>query len=199
MDILLCDPEAEETSLGTLRAILDELKKADERLLFSIPSGTRERSSIDIVRKEWQHILSPAKVGSENMDHTVKAFCLLTLPGRPPRRVDIVLIPRSQWGTQLLGWSGTRQFLRFLKRFPMEKKPPLKLRVSNHGLFLDNRKIGGPDAVYLLTPKPGVTVQICDDAAMAAYVADQSLHFQTEEEVFAAIGAPYCPPEHRFC
>ena len=127
----------------------------------------------------------------------VKAFCLVQLRGRPPRRVDIVLIPRSQWGTQLLGWSGTRQYLRFLKRYCTE--PPKQMRLSNHAVFLDCRSTEGSDSVYLLTPQPGVRVKICDDAAMAAWVADTRQHFRTEEEVFAAIGAPYCPPEHRFC
>jgi uncharacterized protein involved in type VI secretion and phage assembly len=71
--------------------------------------------------------------------------------------------------------------------------------ISNHAVFLDCRSTEGSDAVYLLTPQPGVRVKICDDAAMAAWVADTRQHFRTEEEVFAAIGAPYCPPEHRFC
>ena len=77
-------------------------------------SGTD--GGVESIIKEWIHIsASETKVGSENIDQSVKAFCLIKLGECPWRRFDLVLVPMHQWAFQQLGWSGSRQFLRWLR------------------------------------------------------------------------------------
>lgn len=74
VDLLLCDWEDEEAArLSCLRRIVEELQAEQEveSVVWANQSDT-ERSSVDIIQKEWDHIADSENVGSENMDNSVR-------------------------------------------------------------------------------------------------------------------------------
>ncbi|XP_069756600.1 DNA nucleotidylexotransferase-like isoform X2 [Narcine bancroftii] len=52
-------------------------------------------------------------------------------------RVDLVIVPAQQFAYALLGWSGSRQFERDLRRYANQEK---KMWLDNHGLY-DKKKV----------------------------------------------------------
>jgi len=51
-----------------------------------------------------------------------KAFCIIRSPTSGlARRVDLVAIPKDQWACGLLGWTGSKQFNRELRRLAQDK------------------------------------------------------------------------------
>jgi DNA polymerase mu len=72
-------------------------------------------SGLVVMKRVWPHISGLAPVGSANIDSFRKAFLTLQLPGKPPRRVDVVFVPASQYAFAILGWTGSRQFERWIR------------------------------------------------------------------------------------
>ncbi|CAB1343445.1 unnamed protein product, partial [Coregonus sp. 'balchen'] len=78
----------------------------------------------------------------ETMDHFEKCFLILRLeegrkdPGESRGwravRVDLVAPPVDRYAFALLGWTGSRQFERDLRRFARKEKG---MRLDNHALY----------------------------------------------------------------
>ncbi|XP_008574082.1 PREDICTED: DNA-directed DNA/RNA polymerase mu isoform X2 [Galeopterus variegatus] len=104
---------------------------------------------------QHSHCGSPAKRArhSHTMDAFERSFCIFRLPqppettvGDPPRpcpawkavRVDLVVVPISQFPFALLGWTGSKLFERELRRFSRKEKG---LWLNSHGLFDPEQKV----------------------------------------------------------
>lgn len=201
-----------DAPLGRILAAI----RADPRVaaLDFVLSGVAD--SAEALVKEWRHRAAEGRggsalVGAANIDQLFKAFALVTLAGAVPRRVDVVMVPPSQWAPAVLGWSGTRQYLRWMRlwcagdRLLPRTGPTWVL--SNHGLYLDERgagsggsagAAGGPDAGVFLVTRGGGRVPAWDvDAVRRDYVGNPAAWWRTEQELFAAVGLPYRPPSDR--
>ncbi|XP_055502608.1 DNA nucleotidylexotransferase-like [Leucoraja erinacea] len=53
-------------------------------------------------------------------------------------RVDLVIVPPQQFAYALLGWSGSRQFERDLRRYCSQEK---RMLLDNHGLYDKNTQV----------------------------------------------------------
>ncbi|XP_035109157.2 DNA-directed DNA/RNA polymerase mu isoform X7 [Callithrix jacchus] len=96
---------------------------------------------------------SPTRLAQQShMDAFERSFCILRLPQPPgaavggsPRscpswkavRVDLVVVPISQFPFALLGWTGSKLFQRELRRFSRKEKG---LWLNSHGLFDPEQK-----------------------------------------------------------
>uniref|UniRef100_A0A2K6TIN8 DNA-directed DNA/RNA polymerase mu n=1 Tax=Saimiri boliviensis boliviensis TaxID=39432 RepID=A0A2K6TIN8_SAIBB len=94
------------------------------------------------------HWESPTRLAQQShMDAFERSFCIFRLPQAPgaaaggtPRscpswkavRVDLVVVPISQFPFALLGWTGSKLFQRELRRFSRKEKG---LWLNSHGLF----------------------------------------------------------------
>ncbi|XP_017370837.2 DNA-directed DNA/RNA polymerase mu isoform X4 [Cebus imitator] len=97
---------------------------------------------------------SPARLAQQShMDAFERSFCIFRLPqppgaamGASPRscpswkavRVDLVVVPISQFPFALLGWTGSKLFQRELRRFSRKEKG---LWLNSHGLFDPEQKM----------------------------------------------------------
>ncbi|XP_054427391.1 DNA-directed DNA/RNA polymerase mu isoform X2 [Pteronotus mesoamericanus] len=79
---------------------------------------------------------------SHTMDTYERSFCIFRLP-RPPGaagkavRVDLVVVPISQFPFALLGWTGSKHFERELRQFSRKERG---LWLNSHGLFDPEQK-----------------------------------------------------------
>jgi DNA polymerase mu len=96
-----------------LTQLVRRLRKRLEVLVADM-SGV-DGSGEDAMCVEWDHICGKTPVGSANIDQFRKAFMIVKLPGKPPRRVDVVFVPASQYAFAILGWTGSRQFERWIR------------------------------------------------------------------------------------
>ncbi|KAM8924783.1 DNA nucleotidylexotransferase [Pelodytes ibericus] len=102
----------------------------------------------DIVESTFDEKKMPSN-RVDALDHFQKCFLILKLskkrsfPGHEPAadketrdwkavRVDFVVTPYEQYAFALLGWTGSRQFDRDLRRYATREK---KMRLDNHGLY----------------------------------------------------------------
>ncbi|XP_032100272.1 DNA-directed DNA/RNA polymerase mu isoform X3 [Sapajus apella] len=97
---------------------------------------------------------SPTHLAQQShMDAFERSFCIFRLPqppgaamGASPRscpswkavRVDLVVVPISQFPFALLGWTGSKLFQRELRRFSRKEKG---LWLNSHGLFDPEQKM----------------------------------------------------------
>ena len=75
--------------------------------------------SVASIATEIRHLLDrkddSALVGGANIDQLRKAFTLLALVGKPPVRVDLVMVPASQLACGVLGWTGSVLLMRWMR------------------------------------------------------------------------------------
>ncbi|XP_078269003.1 DNA nucleotidylexotransferase [Rhinoraja longicauda] len=73
----------------------------------------------------------PTDEGTEDENKTM-------IKGWKAIRVDLVIVPSQQFAYALLGWSGSRQFERGLRRYCSQEKNML---LDNHGLYDRNKRV----------------------------------------------------------
>uniref|UniRef100_A0A8C4SJL9 Deoxynucleotidyltransferase, terminal n=1 Tax=Erpetoichthys calabaricus TaxID=27687 RepID=A0A8C4SJL9_ERPCA len=137
VDFIITTPENGK-EVGLLQKVLSELTY---QLLYHRPHSFSHPYSIAQVCSE-----SPTNLMS--MDHFEKCFAILKLKkelvsskqsekdinGKDWKaiRVDLVIPPMNCYAFALLGWSGSRQFERDLRRYANVEK---KMLLDNHGLY----------------------------------------------------------------
>ncbi|XP_008574081.1 PREDICTED: DNA-directed DNA/RNA polymerase mu isoform X1 [Galeopterus variegatus] len=124
-------------------------------LLPSVMCCLQSQGLVLYHQHQHSHCGSPAKRArhSHTMDAFERSFCIFRLPqppettvGDPPRpcpawkavRVDLVVVPISQFPFALLGWTGSKLFERELRRFSRKEKG---LWLNSHGLFDPEQKV----------------------------------------------------------
>uniref|UniRef100_F6VL88 DNA nucleotidylexotransferase n=1 Tax=Ornithorhynchus anatinus TaxID=9258 RepID=F6VL88_ORNAN len=144
VDFLISDPESGQDE-QLLPNIIKLWEKQELLLYYDLVESTFEKTKIP-----------SRKVDA--MDHFQKCFLILKLhhqkvdSGRykpPPEsknheaknwkaiRVDLVMCPFEQYAYALLGWTGSRQFERDLRRYATHEK---KMMLDNHALY-DKTKV----------------------------------------------------------
>uniref|UniRef100_A0A803JME0 DNA nucleotidylexotransferase n=1 Tax=Xenopus tropicalis TaxID=8364 RepID=A0A803JME0_XENTR len=109
----------------------------------------------DIIESTFVETKLPSK-HVDALDHFQKAFLILKLPtqqtaigdiidpcgceGRKWKavRLDLVITPYEQYSYALLGWTGSRQFERDLRRYTTHER---KMMLDNHGLYDKSKKV----------------------------------------------------------
>ncbi|KAM4034385.1 DNA nucleotidylexotransferase [Anomaloglossus baeobatrachus] len=114
----------------------------------------------DIIESTFDDTKRPSRC-VDNLDHYQKSFLILKLlkkeiegektkdegwtkPEEADRRdwkavrVDLVITPQEQYAFALLGWTGSPQFERDLRRYATQEK---KMMLDNHALFDKTKKI----------------------------------------------------------
>ncbi|XP_033469473.1 DNA nucleotidylexotransferase [Epinephelus lanceolatus] len=139
VDFIVTTPELgrEETLLPD---IIDELKKQGILLYCEYQASTFDIAKLPSCR-------------FEAMDHYAKCFLILRLEGSQVEgglhraegdsrgwravRVDLVSPPVDRYAFALLGWTGSRQFERDLRRFAQVKR---RMLLDNHALYDKTKK-----------------------------------------------------------
>ncbi|XP_076599729.1 DNA nucleotidylexotransferase [Chaetodon auriga] len=139
VDLIVTTPQlGKEESL--LPSIINRLKKQGILLFCDYQASTFDMSKLPSCR-------------FEAMDHFAKCFLILRLEGGQVEgglhtaegdsrgwravRVDLVSPPMDRYAFTLLGWSGSRQFERDLRRFARVERQML---LDNHCLYDKNKK-----------------------------------------------------------
>ncbi|XP_064222799.1 DNA-directed DNA/RNA polymerase mu isoform X4 [Aotus nancymaae] len=121
---------------------------------LSMPQGSPSHAHLSpqglILYHQHQHSRweSPTRLAQQShMDAFERSFCIFRLPQPPGAavggspgscpswkavRVDLVVVPISQFPFALLGWTGSKLFQRELRRFSRKEKG---LWLNSHGLF----------------------------------------------------------------
>uniref|UniRef100_A0A8C4XA12 DNA nucleotidylexotransferase n=1 Tax=Erpetoichthys calabaricus TaxID=27687 RepID=A0A8C4XA12_ERPCA len=134
VDFIITTPENGK-EVGLLQKVLSELTYQGILLYYDVIDSTFDNAQI------------PSKM-FEAMDHFEKCFAILKLKkelvsskqsekdinGKDWKaiRVDLVIPPMNCYAFALLGWSGSRQFERDLRRYANVEK---KMLLDNHGLY----------------------------------------------------------------
>ncbi|XP_006166068.1 DNA-directed DNA/RNA polymerase mu isoform X2 [Tupaia chinensis] len=125
VDLLISHPE-EGQEVGLLPQLL--LRLQDQGLLM-YQQYQRGGEPSHIVRQ------------GHTMDAFERSFCIFRLPQPPGAwkavRVDLVVVPISQFPFALLGWTGSQLFERELRRFSHQERG---LRLTSQGLFDPEQK-----------------------------------------------------------
>ncbi|XP_038599644.1 DNA nucleotidylexotransferase isoform X4 [Tachyglossus aculeatus] len=145
VDFLISDPESGEDE-QLLPNVIKLWEKQELLLYYDLVESTFEKTK-----------LPSRKVDA--MDHFQKCFLILKLHhqkvdsnrSKPPPesktheaknwkaiRVDLVMCPIQQYAYALLGWTGSRQFERDLRRYATHEK---KMMLDNHALYDKTKKI----------------------------------------------------------
>ncbi|XP_058891769.1 DNA nucleotidylexotransferase [Acipenser ruthenus] len=139
VDFLITTPETEKGE-GILHNVINELKHQGILLYYDIVDATFDKTKLPSKR-------------FEAMDHFEKCFAIIKLNKKLVKcdgqeefaggkdwkaiRVDLVVPPVDNFAFALLGWSGSRQFERDLRRYAHYEK---KMILDNHGLYDKTKK-----------------------------------------------------------
>ncbi|XP_043444269.1 DNA-directed DNA/RNA polymerase mu isoform X2 [Prionailurus bengalensis] len=145
-------PGATVTLAGGFRR--GKLQGHDVDFLLTHPQEGREAGLLSRVMHSLQsqhhhgHCADAACPPRQNhaMDGFERTFCIFCLPSPPGAavggarravRVDLVVVPVSQFPYALLGWTGSKHFQRELRRFSRKERG---LWLNSHGLFDPQQK-----------------------------------------------------------
>lgn len=118
------------------------------------------------------------------------------------RRIDVVLVPRCMLPFALIGWTGSKQYNRFLRRFAIDERG---LILTSHGLHRtrDRRTVGQtPDDGSLelgLAPEPPAPSLDANGVDWWPPGWDSGRTIECERDVFELLGVPYKEPWERDC
>ncbi|XP_078496587.1 DNA nucleotidylexotransferase-like [Lissotriton helveticus] len=141
VDVLITSP-SQGKEKAVLHKVISLWKQQDLLIYYTIVEST-----IDEIKPPSKRV--------DGLDNFQKCFAILKLnkqraevtrcaesQGRENRkwkavRVDLVICPREQYAYALLGWSGSRQFERDLRRYAVHER---NMILDNHALFDKTKK-----------------------------------------------------------
>ncbi|XP_063162232.1 DNA nucleotidylexotransferase [Candoia aspera] len=129
-----------------LHAVIDIWKKQELLLYYDLIESTFENAKLPSRKVDaldhFQKCFAILKVHKERVDKGCsirsKAFAEEEMKDWKAIRVDLVVTPFEQYAFALLGWTGSRQFERDLRRFATHEK---KMMLDNHALYDKTKKI----------------------------------------------------------
>jgi DNA polymerase IV len=128
---------------------------------------------VDKLTREGFLVAALVKPGSVNGSGS-KWHGAALLPGTTIwRRIDLLLVPETEWGAALIYFTGDDIFNRSIRLLSSRKG----MRLNQRGLYKDVMR--GPGRVKL---NEGTLIEGAD-----------------EKKIFAALGVPWRPPEQRIC
>lgn len=157
----------------------------------------------------------------ENLDHLEKFFGFIKIGELPLRRIDLIVASKWQYAFALLGWSGTRMFERWIRRYaarfcgiPLLRTagmsrhpdPQKEWRLGSCGL-LDEQSRYIPYQPRDGTGQPPVELQhLAYDESKRVVRMDMRddrgrfvplRYCESEEEIFETLGLPFVEPTLR--
>ena len=128
---------------------------------------------VDELTRKGFLVAALAKPGSANGGGS-KWHGAALLPGTTIwRRIDLLLVPETEWGAALIYFTGDDIFNRSIRLLSSKKG----MRLNQRGLYKDFMR--GPGRVKL---NEGTLIEGAD-----------------EKKIFAVLGVPWRPPEQRIC
>ncbi|KAJ7324118.1 hypothetical protein JRQ81_017138, partial [Phrynocephalus forsythii] len=145
VDLLITVPESREEE-EVLHLVIDYWKRQGLLLYYDLIESTFDKTKLPSRRVD-------------SLDHFQKCFAIIKLPKErgccgtsvfpdssavederdwKAIRVDLVVSPFEQYAFALLGWTGSRQFERDLRRYATHEK---KMMLDNHALYDKTKKI----------------------------------------------------------
>ncbi|XP_067858528.1 DNA nucleotidylexotransferase [Heptranchias perlo] len=151
--LITCLEEGKEE--GLLHKAISKLDRQGLLLYFDIVEATLEKRELPSRKYDamdhFQKCFLMLKLNKALVDNSVPSMSAvrLTTKGAEPEektkikdwkaiRVDLVIVPAQQYAYALLGWSGSRQFARDLRRYTTREK---KMILDNHGLYDEKKKV----------------------------------------------------------
>uniref|UniRef100_A0A8I6AFP2 DNA nucleotidylexotransferase n=1 Tax=Rattus norvegicus TaxID=10116 RepID=A0A8I6AFP2_RAT len=183
VDFLITSPEATE--------------EEEQQLLHKVTNFWRQQGLLlycDIIESTFEKFKLPSRK-VDALDHFQKCFLILKLHRGLVRseesgqqegkdwkaiRVDLVMCPYERRAFALLGWTGSRQFERDLRRYATHER---KMMLDNHALY-DKTKTVTVSPLYGKMSKPQEALRVFLEA-------------ESEEEIFAHLGLDYIEPWER--
>lgn len=142
-------------------------------------------SHLERLREEHLHeaTAAPSRKTMDKFDHIYGMY--RTTAGRV-RRMDVILCPPEEWAFGLVGWTGSRQYLRFMRQHAKD----MGMFLSSHRLL---RKVGGDS---LVVPEQAPPV---DTAGQERWPLGwrPGRHVETEADLFELLGIPFREPHER--
>ncbi|KAL4439228.1 hypothetical protein ABPG77_004130 [Micractinium sp. CCAP 211/92] len=186
-DVLVTHPE--QPTEGVILLLRDHFV-AEGRLIPPEEGMCRVQEGLlpthlDRLREEHLHEASaaPSRETMDKFDHIYGVY--RTLAGKL-RRLDVILCPPDEWALALVGWTGSRQYLRFMRQ-----------HVKDMGMFLSShrlmRKVGGES---LIVPEQAPPL---DRSGQEHWPPGwgPTRHVHTEADLFELLGIPFRDPHER--
>ncbi|XP_024152195.1 DNA nucleotidylexotransferase isoform X2 [Oryzias melastigma] len=184
----------------------------EERLLTSIIQHLKQQGIL-LFSDYQSSSFDMSKLPShrfEAMDHFAKCFLILRLEGREVEgglcraegdsrdwravRVDLVSPPPDRFAFTLLGWTGSRQFERDLRRFARLER---RMLLDNHALFDKTKQW----EMQLVTESFHIQETYSSDSSADScgilQLKKEFLAATTEKDIFAHLGLEYIEPWQR--
>jgi DNA polymerase mu len=141
-----------------------------------------------------------------NADYYDKIYGVFRTAAGRHRRIDIVLVPHDQLPFALIGWTGSKQYNRFIRHHANSRG----LYFNSHGLFRthDRKAVGSLESSYNEAYATSLKHLKCPPPAPSRDAAgndwwppgwDETRVAKTERDVFELLGVPFQPPTSRDC
>ncbi|KAM6443656.1 DNA nucleotidylexotransferase [Liasis olivaceus] len=145
VDFLITVPGSKQEE-ELLHPVIDIWKKQELLLYYDLIESTFEDTKLPSRKVDaldhFQKCFAILKVHKEREDKgnsiRLKAFSEEEIKDWKAIRVDLVVVPFEQYAFALLGWTGSTQFERDLRRYATHKK---KMMLDNHALYDKTKKI----------------------------------------------------------
>nr|XP_056706041.1 DNA nucleotidylexotransferase [Euleptes europaea] len=145
VDFLITIPEARQEE-ELLHQVIDVWKKQGLLLYYDIIESTFEKTKLPSRKVDaldhFQKCFAILKLHKERGDHSSSIVSYDSTEEEVKDwkaiRVDLVVSPFEQYAFALLGWSGSRQFARDLRRYATHER---KMMLDNHALYDKTKRI----------------------------------------------------------
>lgn len=195
---------AAKAKAGVMRAVVEELIRQGKVLapgqgFCNIQDGRMEKN-------DSTHVSKHHSIAEDRFDRLLGTF--VTEAGKL-RRIDLIFVPWDQWAFALLGWTGSQQYLRFLRKHVDN----CGMRLNSHRLLVlrgqvkddpgdaadkgvRNEMVKDRSEAYLV-PSEGPPQNRDRQPGWPSDEWNLKRAVQTEEDLFELLGIPYRAPHER--
>ncbi|MEW5314485.1 MAG: hypothetical protein WDW38_005981 [Sanguina aurantia] len=192
----------EEVSAADVEEVLQALRSSLEGIsgeggwrIELVGGGARDSAShdADILVTHPHHIvdgvvaiLYETWVGQGRLVPKEQGFCMMQAGKR--RRCDIIVVPPTEWAVSKMGWTGSRQWLRFLRQHVASPS----LRMNNHCILrlTDTDTLLVPEEAAPLDPQG-------NEYWPEGWLEKGKRSLETEEDIFQILRLPHRPASQR--
>ncbi|KAF7247455.1 DNA nucleotidylexotransferase [Varanus komodoensis] len=177
VDILITVPGSRQEE-ELLHLVIDLWKKQGLLLYYDLIESTFEKTkqpsrNVDAL-DHFQKCFAILKLPKERMDDgssTMSTTSKEEMKDWKAIRVDLVVSPFEQYAYALLGWTGSRQFERDLRRYATHEK---KMMLDNHALYDKTKKT-------LTTANRSLLAMLIEDPKGDKWAGDNRMAFNVDK------------------
>ncbi|BDA49904.1 probable DNA polymerase lambda at C-terminar half [Coccomyxa sp. Obi] len=137
----------------------------------------------DVLKRETASFFTLHNLSADRFDHIFGNY--LTKAGKV-RRMDVIIAPPAERAACILGWTGSRQYLRFLRQY-----------AADRGMHLNSHRIMRRDGSRaIIVPDEGPPLDR-DRVPRWPPGWGPGRTVETEADIFELLGLPYRPPHER--